>query len=810
MTHAVQRLQEATAGTAAAQTAATRAGEAFTDPNSITTRLEAIHRAFEGQWPSDPDGATWNHVEEVYEDNLLARLNEDTVRIPYTIATAGGRPEVTFGNPEKVKVTLNVAAVEEADVSRETPEHLPPEGLGGAILESIDGADEGRIWRVTMVRPGISKNGRRYRPEVLREAAALYEGARSFDGHRDPQERRRSAVAGMTGWHENIQVQADGSLTSDFHIAESREDIRQLFLTAWRNKRPDLIGFSHDVSALTENVLVDRRRISDVRKIVEVHSVDVVADPSAGGQIERLVASRQEGGPEMELQEFLRALRAGELTEAQLTEAYEAHPEWEQIAEAITEERAAAAAAGAGEPDPTPPAPEREADAPLTRTMRSLTIEAAGREHNLTEAAIARLTETLGDDVTEAQVFETAAATASIWDAALASRPSQLPGQERITVTTEQRDKLQEALDGMVAGQQQGDTPPFRSIKQAYTAFTGVQPNGMGEEDFNRRIFAEAVGAYASYDDARRLTESLTTASWAEALGDSVRRALIREYQSNAYDSWRQIVSDITSPPDFRTNRRVRVGGYDVLPTVAESGPYTALTSPTDEEATFAVTKKGGTEDYTLEMVANDDLGALRRIPRNLGRAAALTLYRAIWNTTIAGNATIYDAVALFHNVSHLNDNATTPLAEAGITTLRRRMLRQTQPGETNGFVGLLPRFLVVPPELWDTAFKITQSGTSTVGATESATTPNPYQGLVPLEVPTLTDANDWYLIADPNTVPTIEVGFYQGRQDPELLIQDQPAVGSVFTNDEFTWKIRHIWGLTVLDYRGFQRATNT
>jgi phage major head subunit gpT-like protein len=136
-------------------------------------------------------------------------------------------------------------------------------------------------------------------------------------------------------------------------------------------------------------------------------------------------------------------------------------------------------------------------------------------------------------------------------------------------------------------------------------------------------------------------------------------------------------------------------------------------------------------------------------------------------------------------------------------------MLRQTAPGETNGFVGLTPRFLVVPPELWDLAFKITQSGTSTVGAAESATTPNPYQGLVPIEVPTFTDANDWYLVADPNTVATIEVGFYQGRQDPELLIQDQPAVGSVFTNDEFTWKIRHIWGLTVLDFRGFQRATN-
>jgi hypothetical protein len=411
--------------------------------------------------------------------------------------------------------------------------------------------------------------------------------------------------------------------------------------------------------------------------------------------------------------------------------------------------------------------------------------------------------------VTEADVFAAAEATAGIWDAALASRPSPLPGQGGVQVVAEEREKLQHALDGMMQSREIEGITPFRSIKEAYTAFTGNRAYDYGsEEDFNRKLFAEAVGAYASFEDARRLTESLTTASWAEALGDSVRRALIREYQRNEYSSWRQIVSDVSNAIDFRTNRRVRIGGYDTLPTVAESGPYTSLTSPTDEEATFAITKKGGTEDYTLEMVANDDLQGLRRIPRNLARAAALTLYRAIWNTTIAGNAAIYDTDTLFDDVAHDNDNATTALDEAGINLLRQRMIRQTQPGETNGFVGLMPRFLVVPPELWVTAYKFTNSQAAVVGTAESATTPNAFQGLQAIEVPTFTDANDWYLIADPATVPTIEVGFYQGRQDPELLIQDQPAVGSVFTNDEFTWKIRHIWGLTVLDYRGFQRAT--
>lgn len=794
MDPAVTRLQESE------RTAepSTQTREAFNDPDSMSGQLEAVHRAFNKAFPSAEEGP-FNFIEEVYEDRILARVNEQTVRIAYDRDNTGA---VIFGEQTKVKVGLAVTDLEEA---AEKTEHIAGQLPGGHILEALDEA-EGRVWRVTMVRPGISKNGRRYRPEVLREAAALYEGARSFDGHRDTQERRRSSVAGMTGWHENITVQADGSLVSDFHIAESREDIRQLFLTAWKNQRPDLIGFSHDVSAITEAVLVDGRRISDVRKIVEVHSVDVVADPSAGGQIERLVASRQEEDS-MKLEEFLRRLRAGDLTEAELAEAYEANPEWKHIVEAIEAEKAAKAEKPEPAPEPvtesTEPAEER-----LEGTLKQLVVNAAAEQHKLPEAARERLSEAVANVHTEAEIFALVQETKSIWDAALGSRPSQLPGQGRVSVGEEDADKLRKGLQAMIDSVPDIDgVPAFRGIKEAYSAFTGRHPFEMGDEDFNRWILAESIGAVPGLG-SQRITESLTTASWAEALGDSIRRRLIAEYQANAYSSWRQIVSDVTNPPDFRTNRRVRIGGYDVLPTVAESGPYTALTSPTDEEATFAVTKKGGTEDYTLEMIANDDLGGLRRIPRNLGRAAALTLYRAIWNTTIAGNAAIYDTFALFDDANHANDNATTPLDEAGIALLRQRMIRQTQPGETSGFVGLMPRFLAVPPELFVTGFKLTESEQAVVGAAESATTPNFARSLSLIEVPTFTDVNDWYLIADPNSVPTIEVGFYQGRQDPELLVQDQPAVGSVFSNDVFTWKIRHIWGLTVLDYRGFQRAT--
>lgn len=795
------RLQEAAAGTAtetdrAAAAAGEQTRESFGDPDSLTGRVDAVHRAFSKKYPSDYDSGQHNYVEEIYEDRLLARLGEDVVQAPYTVDADG---TITIGEATKVKVGLSVSPLEEAAT---TPapgeERIRTAPQTTTLLESKD-EGEGWVWRVTMVRPGVSKNGRRYRPEVLAEAVHLYEGTKSFDGHRDPATRRASSISGITGWHENVAAAPDGSLTSDFHISESRDDVRQLFLTAWKNNRPDLVGFSHDVGAITEAAIVDGRRIKDVQKIVEVHSVDVVADPSAGGRIERLVASRQRED-NMDLTQFLQALRRGELTPEQIAEAYEEHPEWEQIAEAVT----------ATEPAPaTPPAEPTERvteTVELSPAVRQMVIDNALDRANLPQAARDQLVESLAEVTDEATIVNRIQETADIWNAAMAARPAPLPGQGRVEVGEEERERLSHALDAMIAGEQAAEgVPAFRSIKEAYTAFTGRNAYAMGDEDFNRWILAESVGA-VPYAGAQRLTESVETSTWAEAFGDSIRRRMVAEYQMDDYNSWRQIVSDVGPLQDFRTNHRVRVGGYDVLPTVGEGAPYQFLTTPEDEEATYAPTKKGGLEDYTLEAIANDDLSALRRIPRSLGRSAALTLYRAIWNTTIAANATIYDGVALFHDGSHGNDNTGSALAEGTIATLRRKMIRQKQQGETSGYIGLRPRYLAVPPELYVTAFKLAESAVAVVSG-ENATTPNPFRGLTVIEVPTFSDADDWFLIADPATVPTIEVGFYQGRQDPELFVQDQPTVGSVFTADKFTWKIRHIWGLAVLDYRGFQRG---
>ena len=49
--------------------------------------------------------------------------------------------------------------------------------------------------------------------------------------------------------------------------------------------------------------------------------------------------------------------------------------------------------------------------------------------------------------------------------------------------------------------------------------------------------------------------------------------------------------------------------------------------------------------------------------------------------------------------------------------------------------------------------------------------------------------------------------GFLGGREEPELFVQDMPNVGSMFSNDKLTYKIRHIYGGNVL-VDGFKFTT--
>ncbi|HTQ40779.1 MAG TPA: hypothetical protein VMJ32_17285 [Pirellulales bacterium] len=119
-----------------------------------------------------------------------------------------------------------------------------------------------------------SRNGRDYLPDALARAVGLYEGAKVNVNHpkghplapRDYQER--------IGVIRNVQHRPGDGLFADFHFNPKHYLSEQLMWDA--EQAPENVGFSHNVQAHTRR----QGEITVVEEILQVHSVDLVADPA--------------------------------------------------------------------------------------------------------------------------------------------------------------------------------------------------------------------------------------------------------------------------------------------------------------------------------------------------------------------------------------------------------------------------------------------------------------------------------------------------------------------------------------------------
>ncbi len=752
---------------------------------------------------------------------------DDLMQCSYAIGADGA---VQLGEPFEVVRTYAPAAADsnappEADVPvvpvavvmESEAEHI--ESVAGRVIEAKGtDANGGRIFRVRIIEYGDSKNGRRYTESVMRQAVPLYEGAAAFDHHRTAQELETSTVSGLVGYYRNVEAEADG-LYGDLHLLPSATHAAEALdasIGAQEENLPPVVGISHDVRATFKPIVSGGRRLQEAIQIVSVDSADIVAKPSAGGKAVRAVA----GGdtePTTTAEESDVPTKADVL--AALREATD-----EELAEIGLPARVAKTTEAAT-PNPAPvrategpaetePQTAREADYSKASFLGRQLIKAKVEDASLPAAVAESLTAELPDRITESDV-----------DARIASLKATMGVMERAglapqfapQVTKEALDKKIEGLDKFFSG----DFSQYKSFKEAFLDFTDHRPSWIGE-DVNKMILRESLGAFDSGDrsGALRAAESLSASSWNLVLGDSITRRLVAEYNNPSLQSWKSIVSSVVPVNDFRTQRIDRIGGYSNLPAVNQGSPYQPLTSPSNEEVTYAITKRGGTEDITLEMIANDDVRAISKIPAKLGFAAAMTLYTFVWDF-VTTNPTIYDSTALFTGTSghanYVNNASGTALNQSSLSAGRLLMRSQTGYGATNQFLALTPKTLVVVNDIEELGWQLVTSAVALPTAantppdsTGAANTPNLHQGLnlIVLDyVPNATSTTAWWLVCDPNMCPTIEVGFDQGRQDPELFTQSDPTVGSVFNADKVTYKIRHIYSGAVLDYRGMVKG---
>jgi hypothetical protein len=732
---------------------------------SFDTIRTLLCTALTGIFPQGGD------IVDLFADRCIVRFysrDGKLYEIPYTITD--GVP--AFGDATEVRKEVGYVRV------------ATPVTLTAAVGEKADD-DYGYKWRVQIIEWGLSKDGAIYwDKEPIRAAMGQYEGAKVFAlteaQHQAKPHPYGKSVRDLVGWLENVQENATG-LEGDFNILKAASWLRDMVVDSFERGKPDLIGLSNDVMAETAKKLVAGKRVPCPTEIRAV-TVDVVYNPAGGGRFIQLAAATRNENEE-----------DGNMLEKLLAALKDLRPDVYKTIEpkvedgTITEEDIDRAVAAAG---PMPVRGETGSGDAAKQAQDILTqarIIACGitLKDELTASGLPTLSAVRLTRQYENRVFETEALRASIreekeyLDQLLGS--GSIEGAGGLRVVADQKEKNDQMLDAFFEGK-----PGAMSFKACYIQITG-----------DERVTGHLKAA-------RRFTASIESTTWAEVLGDAITRRMLAEYRLPGLDDWRKIV-EVVPASDFRTNHRPRMGGYGDLPTVAQGDPYGALGSPSDEEATYMVSKKGGTEEITLEAIKNDDVGAIRRVPVKLSRAAKRTLFKFVFDF-LKDNAAIYDAVALFHS-SHGNLGSAA-LDAANLNTRRVAMYKQTE-ADSAEQIGLVAKYVVVPIDLQKTAFDlvVTPNAGNYVPTAPDFLKTLTWEMIV---VPYWTDTNNWYEVADPKDCPTIEIAFLDGNEEPELFVQDMPNVGSMFSNDKLTYKIRHIYGGAVMDYRPFQGSIVT
>lgn len=807
-------------------------GETVTEgtiPLSLEERMSRIGQALRQRFAEKlPNGELGYGVypEQTYDDRVCFRADGKLWTISYEFVEGG---EVMLGD-DRTEVVMRPTPV----TAREALEALDDERdgdrlrvvaqlLGPRVLEGEGAGTVGREWDVVLIQEGMSKNRTRYGRKCLAEAVKLYEGRPQFIDHdTDPGPHGRSGL-GVVGFTRDVRGvilsaaprEATGVVgESKFAIAARACIVDEAFgrklAAAHALGNPNLFGLSHD-SRASMNVAQDNDGpFYEVTQIRKVESTDWVLAPAAGGRVMRLVAS-EHTDPRLEedarmLKALLEALKAAGVTVPENCDETTATRLLQEALNRNTEQAAAAAREAARTTEqtaPTAPGSTRQIteaefaalrtqlesqNALLTegtRAVAALTLDRSLLECSLPEVFKTRIRKRFTAQI-EAGQFPSAdaiqtAIRESIEDVgALVEARVVMPGVgvPRAQIVKDTRQQVEAQLDEFW-----DPSKPMQSFRECYIAITGDAK----------------VSGKLTEDVRRRLTESMTTASFDQILGDSITRRMLKDYAESPLANWRNTIAEVVPLSDFRTVRRLRFGGYGNLETVAQSAPYLAMTSPTDEEATYSPSKRGGTEQITLEMIKNDDVGAIRRIPSKLARAAAQTLHEFVWDF-LANNSTIYDSVALAAS-GHTNI-VTTALSAANISSLRLKIKQQAD--MSNGKrLGLVARKLIVPGELEESAFQLTTSDKVLASGNND---PNFVKklGLEVIVVEYWTDTNNYWVTASVDQSPMIEIGFLDGQESPELFVQDLPNVGSMFSNDALTWKIRHTYGGAVMDYRPF------
>lgn len=704
---------------------------------------------------------SWVDITAFYADKVVVRKDGRYWAYPYAVSELN---QVTFENAIEV-----VKEYKPSDVVK----------LTEAWYDETKFIEASNVkpskFLVTLIEVGKSLNGVDYPAHVLREAAPLFNGAKcmvkSDDDHLKGTAQHFNNLIGQFSnaqFVEGVGAGKKGALQADLTVLESSGYATKL-REAVDNNMQDLFGLSIDVDGTASG----KKGSRTAKKFLKVNSVDLIMVPGAGGRIVSFKEAHNQGNVMNE--QLMRLLEALKKSNPQLVASVTAEDDETaivQLTEALAKHGAPDAGQGTG----------------LTLADVNKVIADSQRLVEAKQSAVALINKSTLPDAAKTRLVESVQSSEEV---------STDKVQKLIDSEISYLSKFTESGKvNMPEGAQYSDNPSgvelltalfdpankdVVSLKEAYIDLTGDKHCTGRLNDCSRT----------------RMVEALDSDSLPNVLADVINRRVVEVYGSlEKYQLWRKVFR-IGTATDFKDQNVTEWGGYGDLQDVLESGDYQELAKPTDSNAKYRVSKKGGIATITMEMIKNDDRNIITQIPNKLARAAARTLSKFAWDFYL-NNRNAPDGKALFH-ADH-NNLFSAALSQEELMVHWRAIMNQ-QELDTGEMLEIEPAFLLCSLGNVDAAFDLFQRlQNNDKGFAQQL-------NLEILRVPGATDPNDWGLMTDPSELANFEMGFLDGMENPEIFTQDMQNVGTVFTNDQTTMKIRHIYGGQCTDYRGATKA---
>ncbi|HET6494775.1 MAG TPA: hypothetical protein VFH61_05355 [Thermoleophilia bacterium] len=330
------------------------------------------------------------------------------------------------------------------------------------------------------------------------------------------------------------------------------------------------------------------------------------------------------------------------------------------------------------------------------------------------------------------------------------------------------------------------------------------------------------------------LKEAAVVADFPLLFADVLDRSVMAQW-ATSIPAW-QSYTKIGSMRDFRGSKTLGIEGMGaILDEVGERAEYPERAPSEETPITRQIKKYGARFGISFETVINDDLGLLRDLPQKLvvaaRRSEALAVSKlyvgtAGFNTAVYNDAT-YDNIVNQHAGAAANNP---PLSIAGLSDAFTVLGNHT---DIDGFPLIIDAVtLVVPTALEVAAMNIMNATTLRVATGGGAydevnqldvrnwmngrlnVVVDPYIGMTA----TSNAATTWFLFASTSAArPAIQLDYLAGHETPELFskVPDAARVGGgtvpeSFHTDEQQFKVRHIYGTTVIDPRATVASNGT